>query len=161
MFNGPPESIRNKFRAGRVIVRVWGWFTSTRGGAIHFLPDYKTGDEDYVSLLENSFLPEAWARFGMKQISFLYESKSFFPKSYSSPAVRSFFKQHPEFQPKLWPAKSRDFNPFSAVWSDIETAIRLQRSQPTDALELFDIIQDLWINRISRPQQRLAGIFEK
>lgn len=109
-------------------------------------------DEDYVSMLDDSFVPGAWARFGMKPVSFLHEKKSFFPSSFLSPAVRSFFKDHPEFQPKSWPAKSRDLSPFQAIWTDIEKAIHLQRSQPKGPLDLFAIIEDLWIHRISRPQ---------
>ena len=152
MFNGPPNSIRNKFRVGQVIVRVWGWFSYTGGGSIRNIPDNKSGNEDYISLLEDCLIPVAWARFGMKPVSFLYESKSFFPKSFSSPVVRSFFEDHPEVKAKSWPAKSRDLNPFATVWSDIENAIQLQRSQPKDILELFEIIEEFWIHRTSRPQ---------
>lgn len=152
MFHGQPKSIKQKVRTARFIVRVWGWFSSTGGGAIRLIPDLKMGNEDYVTMLEDSFVPEAWSRYGMKPISFLYEKKSFFPNSFSSSVVQSFFKEHAEFQATPWPTKSRDFSPFPMIWSDIERAIQLQRLQPKNQLELFEVIEDLWMNRISRPE---------
>lgn len=110
------------------------------------------GDEDYVSMLEDSFIPEAWARFGMKTMSFLYDRKSYYPENFSSSVVRSFFKDHVEFEAKPWPMKSRDLSPFPTIWSYIEKGIHLQRSQPTNALELFQIIEELWMHNIARPE---------
>ena len=50
-----------------------------------------------------------------------------------------------------WPEKSSHLSPILSIWRWIEGSIRLQRNQPRNCDELWNLIEDLWEGRRAQP----------
>lgn len=146
MFFGPGAKVNKS----RHTIRVWAWFFSSGAGAIRRV-DEGMGDEEFLEMLEEALVPQVYSKFGLDPISFQHERSSVFPSNFLTGPVREWFNDHEEFKLQPWPPKSRDFNPFSTIWSDFARSIQLQRLQPIDDVELFEGISELFGYRQEKP----------
>ncbi len=133
----------------RAIVRIWAWFSSEGAGSI--APIQNLSENQFLELLEEELIPKAAARFGVGPISLMDNSRS---RTACPIHLFNDFKQlerTASFQELKWPPKSSHLSPFESVWQNIRKTIDLQRRQPEDEDELWDLIERTWERRSEQP----------
>ena len=102
--------------------------------------------EQYISVLEDTLLPTAWAQYGLGPIPFVQDRSPI----HTSRVVMEWFAEHPEFDLLPWPAKGADLNPIENLWSEMVREMEATHVQNQN--ELWDIVSANW-NRLKQRNQ--------
>jgi hypothetical protein len=125
------------------------WFSSKGAKSIALI--INLSENQFLDLLEEEIISRAATRFGVGPITLMDYSWS---RTACLIHLFNDFKQLDRtvsFQEQKWPPKSSHLSPFESVWQNKRKTIGLQRRQPEEEDELWDLIEIKWERRSGQP----------
>jgi hypothetical protein len=134
-------------------IRVRAWFSIHGAREIALLDD----DADITDLVDNYLVAKAAALFGIGPLRFVDDSGC----ALTTSSFECFKKLESKINIKeiKWPYNSSHLSPFFTVWHRIDKTIRIQRFQPEDPVELWNLIEMVWGRMSDRPVYWRGAIF--
>jgi transposase len=128
-------------------IMVWGCFSYHGVGRLHHIEGIMDSKK-YIRILDNEMRPSADQLFPRQNWIFQQDND---PK-HTSRAAREFMEDY-QIDVLPWPANSPDLNPIENLWSYLD--YQLKGRTPNDAQDLFQKLQEAWLNL---PQDYLQNL---
>lgn len=132
-----PKYVTPTIKHGQGSVFVWGCFSWSRVGLLHFI-DGIMDRFVYRDILQNVMFPYAQREMPLQ---FIFQQDN--DPKHSSRLVQEWFQEN-NVQVLRWPAQSPDLNPIENLWEEVERRIRTTRFPNKQSL--IDKINEVWIN---------------
>jgi DDE superfamily endonuclease/Transposase len=127
-------------KSGQVGIMVWGCFTKNGLGPLVRL-EGKINALAYIDLLDNYLLP---------YMDTLDDENDYIFQEDNAPIhtarLAKSWKEENGIDCIPWPAQSPDLNPIEHLWDVLERKVRAHRPLPKNKEELWQILQEEWLN---------------
>lgn len=150
-----PECLQNTVKFGRGGIMVWGCFSFSGIGRLHWVKDSMNGNV-YMDVLENSLFPS---------IAQLHPDGNYIFQQDNAPChvskvVKNWMKEKDMHTMLDWPPQSPDMNPIEHLWDYIGR--KIQGEQFTSNQVLWDRIQEVWYSiPIDYLQELVSGMNDR
>ena len=156
-------------RPSEFSIRVWAWFNFNGKAETpleHCIRQITyMSEEEFLEVIDESFLPLATARFQSTPVTFLED----FDLSAIPHSAYEWFK---DYKVDKFPPKSRDLSPFASLWSSIARSLnqdlRLIRGNCDELWESIEMVWsskslciELWKRQIDNLKEKITSIVKR